>query len=80
MTIGELLNKLEDFDEDTPVKLALQPNYPVLASIANVCTWENNDKSISKTGEICLIACSDIKGYGCPRGAWDSSYIESDED
>ena len=75
MTVGDLISRLEDFDEDTPIKLALQPNYPMLGSIINVCTWEN--KSKSKTGEVCLIACSGNESYGCPTNAWDSDYIET---
>lgn len=78
MTVGQLKTQLDQFDDETPIRLALQPNYPMLGSIQNVCNWINSDKS--KTGEVCLIACSDNEDYGCPREAWNEREIEDEED
>ena len=33
MTVGELLDALEGYDEDTPVVVAVQPNYPFVHRI-----------------------------------------------
>lgn len=78
MTVGQLKEHLEQFDDDTPIRLALQPNYPMLGSIQNICNWINSERS--KTGEVCLIACSDNEDYDCPRNAWDDDYIEEDNE
>jgi len=76
MTVGQLKDHLDQFDNDTPIRLALQPNYPMLGSIQNVCNWVNSERS--ETGEVCLIACSGNEGYGCPRDAWSESEIEEE--
>ena len=78
MTVGELIEQLSEFDDDTPIRLALQPNYPMLGSIENVCNWINHNRS--ETGEVCLIACSDNEDYGCPRNAWSQKEINEDEE
>lgn len=38
MTVGELLNILEDLPEDAEVRLAMQPSYPFEYSIGDVVT------------------------------------------
>lgn len=73
MTVGQLKEHLEQFDDDTPIRLALQPNYPMLGSIQNVANWQ-------KDKPVCLIACSDNEDYDCPRNAWDDDYIEEDNE
>ena len=78
MTIGELIEQLQDFDPDTEIRLAMQPNYPMRGSIRNICMEydkDGNEKTL-------YIACSGHEDYGCPRDAWDDSEIheESEEE
>lgn len=75
MTVAELMECLEDVDPNIEVKLALQPNYPMKGSIQNICIEHGED------ADKCLwIACSDNEDYGCPRNAWCSDEIWSDDD
>lgn len=75
MTLNELIESLEDMRElvdgngDIKVRLAMQPNYPMLGSPLNVCLDH------SEKGDRVLIACSDHENYGCPRDAWDTDEI-----
>lgn len=68
MTVAELIERLEDVDPNTEIKLAMQPNYPMQGSIENVCLENDlNDKSKQK----CIwIACSENQSYDCPHSAW----------
>ncbi|WP_069164876.1 hypothetical protein [Nocardia altamirensis] len=43
MTVGELINLLQDFDPETPVRLASQPNYPMEYNIRRVAETEDAD-------------------------------------
>lgn len=66
MTVAELIEALEDVEPSTEVKLALQPSYPMIGSILNICierTKDDEDKTL-------WIACSDNEDYGCPRAVW----------
>ena len=36
MTVGELISLLEDFDPDSPVKLAMQPGWPMEYTLRDV--------------------------------------------
>lgn len=40
MTVQELMQELEDFEPDTEVRLAIQPNYPFQHTIAQVIEVE----------------------------------------
>lgn len=78
MTASELISLLEDVDPDTPIKLALQPNYPMCGSIKNVCIeWKDSHCDEPK---VLWIACSGNESYGCPREAWDESEIIPEEE
>lgn len=80
MTFGdlkELVEMMEDEGaaENTPVKLAMQPNYPMVGSINNFCLERDKDGDIRKV----WIACSGHEGYGCPQ-VWGESNIYPDEE
>ena len=76
MTVGELKDYLEYIDDDTPIKLAMQPNYPMVGSLLNVCHEMDKDDNCVKV----WFACSGHQDYGCPREAWEESEIYPDED
>lgn len=78
MTVGQLIERLEDFDPATPIRLAMQPNYPMLGSIRNIAEWVKPFAGKNKT--VCLIACSGHEDYGCPRDAWDTDLIDETDD
>lgn len=73
-TIGELIEALEGLDPDTPIKMALQPNYPMKGSLENVCVQRDADGE-EKT---VWLACSDNEDYGCPSEVWDDDEIADD--
>lgn len=76
MTVAQLIEALEDVEPSTEVKLALQPNYPMIGSIRNICIEKDgdwNDKTL-------WIACSDNEDYGCPRTVWEESSIYDGEE
>ena len=80
MTFGDLKELVESMEyegaaEDTPIKLAMQPNYPMVGSINNFCLEKANDGNIRKI----WIACSGHEGYGCPQ-VWGESEIYPDEE
>ena len=77
-TVGELLAALEEFDEDTPVRVAQQPSYP-LAAVVNCVTElgpdEEEQPALSRPGErVVWIATSEVSSYHeypyAPREAW----------
>lgn len=72
MTVKELIEQLEDFDENLEVRLAMQPSYPMCGSIRNICHDMSNGENRL------LIACSGHEDYGCPRAAWDDTEIYDD--
>ena len=76
MTVGELKEYLEDIDDDMPIKLALQPHYPMVGSLLNVCRELDDEGECKKV----WFACSDNQDYGCPREAWDDDEIYPNED
>ena len=70
-TVQDLIEALEGLDPDTPVRLAMQPNYPMNGHIENVCIQRN------EAGERTVwLACSGHEGYGCPQGAWEENEVE----
>ena len=80
MTFGELKELVEDMESegaknDTPIKLALQPNYPMIGSINNICLERDNNGGIRKV----WIACSGNQEYGCPM-VWGESDIYPEEE
>lgn len=74
MTVKELIETLEDFDENLEVRLALQPHYPMCGSIRNICHDQSHGENRL------LIACSDNEDYGCPSAAWDETEIYDDDE
>ena len=76
-TVQDLLDALEDLDPSTPIKLAMQPSYPMVGSLLNVCVERGEDDS----AETVWLACSGHEDYGCPREAWDEDeFWPTDED
>lgn len=76
MTVGDLMDQLEDLDPNTEIKLGLQPRYPMIGRIRNLCVERD-----AHGDEIRLwIACSDNENYGCPREIWEDSEIFPDND
>ena len=80
MTFGELKELVEAMEnegaaDETPVKLAMQPNYPMVGSIRNFCIERNNESDVRRI----WIACSGHEGYGCPM-VWGESEIYPDEE
>ena len=76
-TVQDLLDALEDIDPGTPIRLALQPSYPMTGSLRNVCIERGEDDSVKTV----WLACSGNEDYGCPREAWrDSEIWPTDED
>ena len=69
-TVQDLLQALEGLDPDTPVRLAMQQNYPMSGRIENVCVARNAVDQMTV-----WIACSGHLNYGCPREAWEDTYI-----
>lgn len=76
-TVQDLLDALEGLDPSTPIRLAMQPNYPMTGSLRNVCI-ERGEEDSAKT---VWLACSGHEDYGCPREAWsESEFWPTDED
>ena len=76
-TVQDLLDAVEDLDPSTPIRLAMQPNYPMTGSLKNVCVERDEDDSPKTV----WLACSDHEDYGCPRQAWDKDeFRPTDED
>jgi len=76
MTVGELIDMLCEVPQNVEVKLALQPTYPMVGHIKNVCVQRDADGNETKV----WIACSDNEDYGCPEDVWDADEICDDED
>jgi len=76
MTVGELIEALSEVPDDTPVKLGLQPRYPMVGRIMNICEQRNDDGDTTAV----WIACSDNEDYGCPEGVWDETVIYDEKD
>lgn len=64
MTISELIEELEQYDDDTEVRLAIQPSYPFQHTIADVVEVdfseggedEDDDEDDGETGTVVYIA------------------------
>lgn len=78
MTVAELKEELERFDDNDQVKIAIQPSWPMRARIENICKEDTKDGE-----EICWIAVSDGQDYGAKRimwSGWDIFPEDEDED
>ena len=77
MTVAELIERLEGVDPSTEIKLALQPSYPMIGSVRNICIEHDDD-----TDKCVWIACSGNEDYGCPSEAWtdDEIYVDNDDE
>ena len=62
MTVGELREILEteDIDDDVEIKLALQPSYPMVGHIRNLCLGRDAEGLVKTL----WIAASDNDDYG----------------
>lgn len=70
MTVGELKELLEEFDDDLEVRMAIQPNYPLQSSIggvvSDVVTEKEEEKQI-----IYVLEGNQIRDNPyAPRGLW----------
>lgn len=75
MTKADLIEALESLPDDAQIEVALQPRYPMMGRIRNVCLKRNAD------GEAvgAVIACSDHESY--TTSVWWSEYdvtVDSD--
>jgi hypothetical protein len=59
-TVGELRDMLSDFDDDTPLRAAVQPSYPLGAYVAAVTDRDG----------MVWIAVSDGDDYDATRDMW----------
>lgn len=77
-TVQDLIDALEGLDPNAPIRLAMQPNYPMIGSLRNVCIEHGEDDSVKTV----WLACSGHEDYGCPRNAWDEGefWPESEDD
>ena len=75
MQLQEIINRLTDMAEDigydAEVKGAFQPNYPLVASVLNICADENKKQV--------FIALAEPRDYGI-RAMWDETYIDDEDD
>ena len=73
MTAGELIERLSEYDEDTPVHMVIQPSYPLESHIEGVKSREEMGDELGdplKDGEnIIYITEGGQIGYGDKR-AW----------
>ena len=73
MTAGELIKRLSDYDENTPVHIVIQPNWPLESNIEGVKSREEMGDEIGdplKDGEnIVYITEGEQIGYG-DKLAW----------
>ena len=75
MTKKELVEMLEDVPDSAEVEVALQPHYPMMGRIRNVCL--KLDAKQNPVGAV--IACSDHESY--TSSVWWSEYdVTVDED
>lgn len=77
MTVGKLIRDLQDYDEDLPVRLMMQPNYPFEYSIGGLVErseFDSNTDDVTDPRErskncVFLLEGSQLQ-YGSKR-AWD---------
>lgn len=56
MTVGELIRLLEDYDEDSPVMLAMQPAWPMEYTIADaIMVGEDDPDDEGEPGTVYLV-------------------------
>lgn len=80
-TIRELIEALEDaaaeHGEDTPVRIAYQPSYPLAARVRAVTALERDDDN-PDAGAVLWLAASDTvpssESPYAPRDAWEGGY------
>lgn len=74
MTKAELFEKLEELPDNAEITLALQPNYPMIGSILNICFKVHNGDPVGA-----VIACSGHEAYGSSI-YWENTEADVDED
>lgn len=77
MTVGELRSLLEQYDEDAPVRVAIQPSYPLACVVNNVISREEmggEPERDEAADRVVWIATSQVGSYSespyAPRDAW----------
>lgn len=78
MNIGELIGALQEmadaYGEETKVRVAIQPSWPLAERISNISVLEDNE---DYEGPVMWIATEPVPSYEhpyAPRGAWDGWY------
>jgi hypothetical protein len=73
-TVAELIEYLEQFDDNMPIRVAQQPNYPLVATIENVRQVTEDDNS-GREGPYVWIATREITTHRenpyAPAEAWE---------
>lgn len=72
MTKAELFGLLEELPDEAEIKIAFQPNYPLMASIENICILRHEGDA-----EEAVIACRHANEYGSRR-YWEENEVETD--
>ncbi len=80
MTIRELIYNLEDLAEevgdDTIVRIATQPSWPLAERIVCVSAQEHDEERERPVVWIAVDAVYSHEHPYAPRGAWDGEYME----
>ena len=65
-TVGEMLTLLEEYDENTPLRFAQQPTYPLVSTIKGVVEIDDSDDedAIVTRGKVVYILEGQNEGYG----------------
>lgn len=86
MTLSALVAQLTDLFEqhgDIRVRLAVQPNWPLVHGIANIAVGEEGSAA-KREGKTLWIAASSGHPYDenpyAPKAAWDEEEFSDDED
>ena len=72
-TVGELIEYLEDYDEDLPIRIMSQPSWPFEHSIQGVVAREdiNPDSEGGREKENCLFILEGNQLCYGDKNAWD---------
>lgn len=65
MTVGDMLTMLEEYDEDTRLMFAQQPEYPLVSEIKGVVKVDHSDdEDAVYRGKVVYILEGNNDGYG----------------
>jgi hypothetical protein len=86
-TVADLIEALEQYPEDTEVRLAIQPQYPLALALAAVSHGPDAGAHLASDDDrpaFVWLAATDGVPYGehpyAPRAAWDGGDFEDEED